>query len=158
MPLWHGALGLPQLATLVGISLSSVKALRARTKNHRSRRPGKATTTTRHFRTTKNHDQTTLEGKTVDFSTFWWIEEPKLSEEICPNALIREGLGELTLRLGQTGMVRGFFGTTNVGDSRWGSRWHVGLLFHRFGPQSFLRCCFPLEFGAFFGMSKKSIL
>ena len=26
---------------------------------------------------------------------------------------------------------------------------------HRFEPQSFLRCCFSLQFGAFFGMSKK---
>ena len=32
--------------------------------------------TNRQFRTTKNHDQTTVEGKTVDVSTFLWTKEP----------------------------------------------------------------------------------
>ena len=39
-----------------------------------------------------------------------------------------------------------------------GSRCYVGPVFHRFEPQSFLRCCFSLEFGALSGMSKWSIV
>ena len=40
----------------------------------------------------------------------------------------------------------------------WGGRVDTsGHFFHRFEPQSFLRCCFSLEFGAFFLYVKKSL-
>ena len=48
--------------------------------------------------------------------------------------------------------------TSSCTSTTVGSRWYVGPLFHRFEPQSFLRRCFSLDFGAFFGMSTKSIL
>ena len=56
------------LATLVGISHSSAIRCMTKTENHRSRQQGKA-------KTTKKHGQTTLEGKTVDFSAFRCIKE-----------------------------------------------------------------------------------
>ena len=42
-----------------------------------------------------------------------------------------------------------------IRNIRRGSRSYVGPLFHRFEPQSFLRCCFSLAFGAFFWYVKK---
>ena len=76
---WHCCCMVPQvtkLVTLVRISHSATQTLQAKTKNHRSRRQAEAKTTKHNFGPQKNHGQTTLEGKTVDFSPFWWIKDP----------------------------------------------------------------------------------
>ena len=82
---WHCCCMVPhftKFVTMVIISHSATQTLQAKTKNHRSRRQAEAKTTNTQFRTTKNHGQTTLEGKTVDFSPFWWIKEPFTADDI----------------------------------------------------------------------------
>ena len=44
---------------------------------------------------------------------------PNVDKASFPNALIEEGVGELTLREGEEGVQRSFIDTTNAGDSRW---------------------------------------
>ena len=68
---WHGSLGCHTWDP-GGNFTFQCNTLHAKTKKkHLSRQQGKANTTNRQFRTTKNHGQTTLEGKTVTVSPFW---------------------------------------------------------------------------------------
>ena len=45
--------------------------------------------------------------------------KPKFNKEIFPNAFIRKGVGELTLRTGEAGTLHTFINTANVGAGRW---------------------------------------
>ena len=47
------------------------------------------------------------------------VVQPKFTADF-PEAVVREGAAELTLRRGEEGMLRTLIGTSNVGDSRWG--------------------------------------
>ena len=74
---WHSGM-VPWVVTFatLGISNSSAKRCKQNPKNHRSRRQGEAKTINKIFRPQKKHDQTTLAGNTVDFSSFWCILGP----------------------------------------------------------------------------------
>ena len=64
------------LATLVGISHSSAKRCKQKPKTTGHDGKVKRKPQTDNFGPQKNHGQTTLECKTVDFIPFWWIPEP----------------------------------------------------------------------------------
>ena len=49
------------------------------------------------------------------------VASPNVDKVSFPNAVIEEGVDELTLREGEEGMQRSFIDTTNPGDSRWRS-------------------------------------
>ena len=46
------------------------------------------------------------------------VVKPKFMTD-CPEAVVREGADELTLRAGEEGALRTFIDPTNVGDKRW---------------------------------------
>ena len=68
------ALWVATLATLVGISHSSAKRCKQRPKTTGHDGKGKRKPQTDNFGPPKNHDQTTLEAKSVDFSTSWCMK------------------------------------------------------------------------------------
>ena len=74
---WHCCM-VPQaatLATLVGISHSSGKCCKRKPKTTGHDGKGKRRPQTQKSDHKKPSDQTTLEGTTVDFSTFWWMKD-----------------------------------------------------------------------------------
>ena len=75
---WHCCMGpwFATTATLVRILHSSARRCEQKPKTTGHDGKGKRKPQTRNFGPQKNHCQTTLEGKTVDFSPFRWIQEP----------------------------------------------------------------------------------
>ena len=58
------------------------------------------------------------------------VVRPKFNKEILPGAIIRERVGDLTLRTGRAGMLRTFINTIRVEVGRWGppvvdEDWHA---------------------------------